>query len=190
MPFQSALGAADTRFLSAVTTPAAAAAPSPTASAARPALPPTLPPTVAPIAKPPPTTAAYAANRAPPRFSCCCSKPSISFSNAYGDGRLSCGMGRGGRVVASANDARRDFQKKNYRSRRRTKDDERGGRARRWSSARSPLAWPFLRHRNVPIAPRLVRRVDRKETRSKEDTPRPVTLGPHSAPNDFACRVG
>mmetsp|Transcript_11978 Transcript_11978/g.44556 ORF Transcript_11978/g.44556 Transcript_11978/m.44556 type:complete len:335 (+) Transcript_11978:4128-5132(+) len=89
MPFQSALGAADTRFLSAVTTPAAAAAPSPTASAARPALPPTLPPTVAPIAKPPPTTAAYAANRAPPRFSCCCSKPSISFSNAYGDGRLS-----------------------------------------------------------------------------------------------------
>ena len=105
MPFHSALGAAETRFLSAVATAAAAAAPSPAVSTALPALPPTLPPTPAPMASPPPTTAAYAARRAPPSAVCCCSSWSISFSNAYGLGRESCVDGEV--TGASANDRRR-----------------------------------------------------------------------------------
>ena len=56
MPFQSALGAAETRFLSAVATATAAPAPRPAVSTALAALEPVAVPAAAPTARAPPTT--------------------------------------------------------------------------------------------------------------------------------------
>mmetsp|Transcript_31252 Transcript_31252/g.50210 ORF Transcript_31252/g.50210 Transcript_31252/m.50210 type:complete len:243 (-) Transcript_31252:314-1042(-) len=81
MPFHSALGAADTRFLSAVAQAAAPATPRPAVSTTLTAVPPTRPPTPAPSAMVEATTTAYAATRAPPSALCCCSSGSMSFSN-------------------------------------------------------------------------------------------------------------